>query len=240
MKLPRGDEWLLMPERGRGCRVWTQPLIVYVKWSHSGARTKNCPSMKLCRWRWATSWPSTGSWQTPRGITLLTGSGWNCSLTVCSRKTILASWGTTPWLDRSTSTHRSPISMTDIRSTHKLPFVDHQSCCWMWVSMWIFSSNLGDSKYICIALFSFCIHIVFVWQSKKTSISFWSLWSYFARKPSNVEQFFVQSIVASLKWPLDCTEDTGNGVFLSCISVWPQNVVQFPMDSEKIIVFSAA
>lgn len=122
MRAQHGEGWPPMQERESGCRVWTRPSTACAKWSHSGARTKSCPNMRPCRWPSATSWPSTGSWQMPGSTVLLTGSGWTCSLTVYSLRTIHASWHTTPPLDRSTSTLRSHISSMAIRSTRKLWF----------------------------------------------------------------------------------------------------------------------
>lgn len=133
---PPGEGWPPMPERGRGCRVWTPPSIVYGRWCRSGAKIKSCPSMKPCRWPSATSWPWAGSWRTPGGTLRPTGSGWTCSWMLCSPKPSLASWSTTSLQLRTT------LTSTSLRATSSAyDAADLQTCCSVWTTAWKLTVN---------------------------------------------------------------------------------------------------
>lgn len=57
-KMLQREDWLRMPGREDECRDWTQPLIAWGRWFHSGVKIRSCPSMRPFRWLWATSWLS--------------------------------------------------------------------------------------------------------------------------------------------------------------------------------------
>lgn len=61
----RAGAWRPTRASAGECRGSTPRSTACVGWCPSGARIKSCPSMRPCRWHWATSWRWPVSWPRP-------------------------------------------------------------------------------------------------------------------------------------------------------------------------------